>query len=134
MQGLDAHYAAQLDRHQAQIDKRDYEDLEREEIELEAETEFERIAKSCDMAAPMPETEIPVIERINGKYIKTGDRPLEFGELIYEQMGDKEHANHLLRALFLCAAKGNVEAIEAVNEIKELYVKERADKQLERDE
>lgn len=133
MQGLDAHYAAQLDRHQAQIDKQDYEDLEREEIELEAEAEFERIAKACDMSAPMPETDIPVFEPVNGKYINTGTRPLEFGELIYEYMDNKESANRLLRALFLCAAKGNIEAVEAVSEIKDLYIKDRADKQMERD-
>jgi hypothetical protein len=134
MQGLDAHYAAQLDRYQAQIDKQDYKDLEREEIELEAEAEFERIAKSCNMSAPMPETDIPVFELVNGKYVETGTRPLEFGELIYECMDNKDCANHLLRALFLCAAKGNVEAVEAVSEIKDLYVKERADKKLEREE
>lgn len=133
MQGLDAHYAAQLDRHQAQIDKQDYEDLEREELELKAEAEFELIAASCDMTSPMPETEIPVFERINGKYTKTGNRPLEFGELVYEYMDNKDRANRLLRALFLCAAKGNIEAVEAINEVKDLYVKDCADKQMERD-
>jgi hypothetical protein len=133
MYGLDAHYAAQLDRHQAQIDRQDYKDIEREELELAAEVDFQRIALACDMSAPVPETEMPVHERIGDKYTKTGTRPLEFGELFYEYMDDKERANRLLRALCLCAAKGNIEAVEAVNEIKDLYVSDRVNKQLERE-
>lgn len=133
MYGLDAHFAAQLDRHQAQIDRQDYEDLEREELELAAEVDFQRIALACDMSAPVPETEMLVYERIGTKYIKTGTRPLEFGELFYEYMDDKDRANRLLRALCLCAAKGNIEAVEAINEIKGLYANDRVNKQMERE-
>jgi hypothetical protein len=131
MQGLDGYLSGQASRHQAFIDASDEMDCLRDELELIADGDFKDAAKSCDMASPMPGTEMPVYERKGANLTRVGTREMTLGEVTYDFMDNAERSDRVLRALYLCAAQGNKEAIDVINEIQQAYVNDRVNTELE---
>lgn len=113
-----------LGRRLAALDKQEAMQEHIEGIEDEAEAEFKAAVDAADMNRPMANTSHPVFHSdAAGHARKLGTRMCTFGEVIYDFMDDAEKSDSVLRALVLCAKKGNIEAIEVLDQIKGEYTK-----------
>ena len=117
MQALNTHFETQLTRHQIQIDREDYEALEREELELEAEQDFDKALATRDINTEVPRTEMRDVN--NKRRLQTLD------EIIWDYLYDADLAKKFTQAFLHCVAKGNVEAVEVMNEIKAKFIEDR---------
>lgn len=113
-----------LRRYQIQIDKQDEIDAEHEELEAAAKAEFKAAIDAVDMSRPMANTSMPIYHSdADGHSRRLGKRMCTFSEVIYDFMDDEERSDVLLRALVMCARKGNIEAIEAMEQVEAEYIK-----------
>ena len=118
---IDAHFDAELRRMQSDIDAKASLEV-REQQHIEA---FNAVLKHADPSLPVPGTEMAVWKFGH----RSGVREMTVAELFVDAMENPKASDEMIRALILCANKGDVDANAAINPVRSNYAREMISKE-----